>query len=81
MTAFRRLPAGLAHPFSPAGRSDPYPAYDWLRANDPVHFDVTTRMWLLTAHEHVASALKDPGSRPSWGSASGCATTTCPPRC
>ncbi|MFI7031420.1 cytochrome P450 [Microbispora rosea] len=60
MTALRRLPAGLAHPFSPAGRSDPYPAYDWLRANDPVHFDVTTRMWLLTAHEHCASALKDP---------------------
>ncbi|MGW5262785.1 cytochrome P450 [Microbispora sp. NPDC004025] len=60
MTALRRLPAGLAHPFSPAGRSDPYPAYDWLRANDPVHFDVTSRMWLLTAHEHCASALKDP---------------------
>lgn len=60
MTALRRLPAGLAHPFSPAGRSDPYPAYDWLRANDPVHFDVTSRMWLLTAHAHCASALKDP---------------------
>ncbi|GIH60106.1 cytochrome P450 [Microbispora siamensis] len=60
MTAPLRLPAGLAHPFSPAGRSDPYPAYDWLRANDPVHFDVTSRMWLLTAHEHCASALRDP---------------------
>jgi pimeloyl-[acyl-carrier protein] synthase len=60
MTTSRRLPAGMAHPFSPAGRSDPYPAYDWLRANDPVHFDVTSRMWLLTSHADCAGVLRDP---------------------
>ena len=60
MTAPRTLPAHLAHPFSPRGRLDPYPAYRWLRENDPVHFDVTSRMWLLTAHADCALALRDP---------------------
>ncbi|GGS71884.1 cytochrome P450 [Nonomuraea spiralis] len=60
MTAPRTLPGHLAHPFSPRGRLDPYPAYRWLRENDPVHFDVTSRMWLLTAHADCALALRDP---------------------
>ncbi|MFC4589595.1 cytochrome P450 [Sphaerisporangium corydalis] len=60
MKASRGLPADLAHPFSPRGRADPYPAYRWLRANDPVHFDVTSRMWLLTGHADCALALRDP---------------------
>lgn len=60
MTASRTLPAHLAHPFSPRGRLDPYPAYRWLREHDPVHFDVTSRMWLLTTHANCALALRDP---------------------
>ncbi|MEV0307353.1 cytochrome P450 [Nonomuraea fuscirosea] len=60
MTAPRTLPAHLAHPFSPRGRLDPYPAYRWLREHDPVHFDVTSRMWLLTTHADCALALRDP---------------------
>ncbi|MFI6175281.1 cytochrome P450 [Nonomuraea sp. NPDC051191] len=60
MTAPRTLPGHLAHPFSPRGRLDPYPAYRWLRENDPVHFDVTSRMWLLTTHADCALALRDP---------------------
>ncbi|MEU8318596.1 cytochrome P450 [Nonomuraea sp. NPDC048881] len=60
MTAPRTLPGHLPHPFSPRGRLDPYPAYRWLREHDPVHFDVTSRMWLLTAHADCALALRDP---------------------
>lgn len=60
MNAPRTLPGRLAHPFSPRGRSNPYPAYRWLRDNDPVHFDVTSRMWLLTAYADCALALRDP---------------------
>ncbi|MFI9590462.1 cytochrome P450 [Nonomuraea sp. NPDC052265] len=60
MTAPRTLPGHLAHPFSPRGRLDPYPAYRWLREHDPVHFDVTSRMWLLTSHADCALALRDP---------------------
>ncbi|MGI5154038.1 cytochrome P450 [Microbispora sp. CA-102843] len=60
MTLPRPLPGDLAHPFSPRGLADPYPAYRWLRANDPVHFDVTSRMWLLTRHADCVLALRDP---------------------
>ncbi|MET7618158.1 cytochrome P450 [Streptomyces sp. NPDC005408] len=60
-TALVRLPGHLAHPFSPAGRADPYPAYRWLRENDPVHFDPASRMWLLTSHADCSAALRDDG--------------------
>jgi cytochrome P450 len=60
MTAPPTLPSDLAHPFSPRGRADPYAAYRWLRANDPVHFDVTSRMWLLTGHADCSLVLRDP---------------------
>ncbi|WP_424537107.1 cytochrome P450 [Sphaerisporangium viridialbum] len=60
MAAPRTLPGDLAHPFSPRGRIDPYPAYRWLLANDPVHFDVTSRMWLLTGHADCSLVLRDP---------------------
>lgn len=53
------LPPQLAHPFSPAGRLDPYPAYDWLRKNSPVHFDGASRFWLVTSHAACAAALSD----------------------
>ena len=53
------LPPQLAHPFSPAGRLDPYPAYDWLRQNSPVHFDDASRFWLVTSHAACAAALAD----------------------
>ncbi|WP_405151385.1 cytochrome P450 [Sphaerisporangium sp. NBC_01403] len=60
MAAPRTLPGDLAHPFSPRGRIDPYPAYRWLLANDPVHFDATSRMWLLTGHADCSLVLRDP---------------------
>lgn len=53
------LPPQLAHPFSPAGRLDPYPAYDWLRENSPVYFDRASRFWLVTSHAACTAALSD----------------------
>ncbi len=58
--AARTLPSEFAHPFSPRGRADPYPAYRWLRDNDPVHHDATSHMWLLTRHADCVLALRDP---------------------
>ncbi|GAA0821604.1 cytochrome P450 [Streptosporangium amethystogenes subsp. fukuiense] len=62
-----RFPAHLAHPFSPAGRADPYPAYDWLRARAPVHYDAASRLWLVTGHADCAAVLRDQGFSASAG--------------
>ncbi|MGW3040488.1 cytochrome P450 [Kitasatospora sp. NPDC001159] len=59
-TAPVRLPEHLIHPFAPAGRANPHPAYRWLRANDPVHYDAASRLWLVTAHADCATVLRDP---------------------
>ncbi|MGF1432244.1 cytochrome P450 [Kitasatospora sp. LaBMicrA B282] len=59
-TASVRLPAQFIHPFAPAGRADPYPAYRWLQANDPVHHDEASRLWLVTGHADCATVLRDP---------------------
>ncbi|WP_336209444.1 cytochrome P450 [Nonomuraea sp. LPB2021202275-12-8] len=53
-------PASVQHPFSPSGRQNPYPAYQWLRRNSPVRFDPFMRFWLLTTHADCAAALRDP---------------------
>ena len=39
-------------------RSDPYPTWDWLRTNDPVH-RTAHRSFLLTRYEDCAAALRD----------------------
>jgi cytochrome P450 len=53
------LPPHLAHPFSPAGRVDPYPAYGWFQENSPVHFDKASGFWLVTSYAGCAAALSD----------------------
>jgi pimeloyl-[acyl-carrier protein] synthase len=40
--------------------ADPYPIYDLLRANDPVHFHEGQRRWLLTRYEDVDAVLREP---------------------
>ena len=50
----------FVHPFSPAGRADPYPAYRWLQQRSPVHHDPMARMWLVTSHAGCTAVLKDP---------------------
>jgi len=50
---------------------DPFPAYQWLRANDPVHWDPVSEIWGLARYNDVVWAETHPallssaqGSRP-----------------
>jgi pimeloyl-[acyl-carrier protein] synthase len=53
------LPPQVAHPFSPAGRADPYPGYSWFQKNSPVHFDGGSKFWFVMSHAGCAAALAD----------------------
>jgi len=53
------LPPGIAHPFSPAGKTDPFPAYRWLQQHAPVYHDPFSRMWLVTGHSSCVALLRD----------------------
>jgi cytochrome P450 len=44
--------------FSDEFRRDPYPAFDWLRQNDPVHH-AAFGVWLFTRHSDVERILRD----------------------
>ncbi|WP_031172991.1 cytochrome P450 [Streptomyces durhamensis] len=59
MTTAVDLPDPLVHPFAPAGRRDPYPAYRWLQTHAPVHHDRFSGMWLVTGHAACAALLRD----------------------
>lgn len=50
----------FVHPFSPGGRTDPYPGYRWLQERAPIFHDPATRMWLVTGHAGCTAVLKDP---------------------
>ena len=41
-------------------REDPYPTYERLRADDPVHFNPDAGMWFLVRHADCSAALRDP---------------------
>ena len=51
------MTAPVFNPFDPAFRANPYPYYDALRSNEPVH---TTEfgMVVLTRYEDVSTTLK-----------------------
>ena len=49
--------APVFNPFDPAFRADPYPFYDRLRADDPVHVS-PIGFTVLTRYEDVARALR-----------------------
>ena len=51
------MDAPLFNPFDPAFRADPYPFYDRLRTEDPVHVSVMG-FTVLTRYEDVARALR-----------------------
>jgi cytochrome P450 len=38
---------------------DPYPYYEQLRAEDPVHFDEGIRTWLITRHDDILAAARN----------------------
>lgn len=40
--------------------SDPFPAYAWLRDNDPVAWDDKNQIWLVSTYEDVAFVSKNP---------------------
>jgi cytochrome P450 len=50
------LDAALA---TPAFYADPYPFYDRLRAEDPVHWSETNGGWMLTRYDDVAATIRD----------------------
>lgn len=38
---------------------DPYPAYQWLRAEDPVHYSEAEDIWVLSRYADCSAAFKD----------------------
>ncbi len=54
--AIDELDAALA---TPAFFGDPYPFYDRLRDEDPVHWSETNGGWMLTRYDDVAATLRD----------------------
>ncbi|MCI0712340.1 MAG: cytochrome P450, partial [Chloroflexi bacterium] len=38
---------------------DPYPAYKWMRDNDPAHYSSIEDVWVLTRYEDVYGAFRD----------------------
>ncbi len=47
-------------PFDPQTLTDPYPAYDRLRVESPIHWEDTLDRWILTRYADVAACLRDP---------------------
>ncbi|HEX5323463.1 MAG TPA: cytochrome P450 [Capsulimonadaceae bacterium] len=39
---------------------DPYPGYQWMRAQGPVFWDTKTERWIVVGYSEVVSALRDP---------------------
>ncbi|MEI8049850.1 MAG: cytochrome P450 [Actinomycetes bacterium] len=53
---------------------NPYPAFEWMRANQPVFYDEANKVWGITKHRDIKDASKDPetfsnagGIRPGMG--------------
>ncbi|MCH9016569.1 MAG: hypothetical protein IIB89_02230 [Chloroflexi bacterium] len=44
----------------PATVYDPYPRYEQLRSEDPVHWNEGIQAWVLTGYQDVLDALRDP---------------------
>jgi cytochrome P450 len=41
---------------------DPYPAYAWLRENEPVHWHDAGSFWALSRHADIAAVSRDPAA-------------------
>lgn len=52
---------------SPSFYDDPYPVYDRLRREDPVHWSETLGGWVLTRYDDVLATLRDPHDYSSRG--------------
>lgn len=49
----------LHHLLEPEVLADPYPLYDRLRTEDPVHWDPYLHTWVVTRHKDVLTVLHD----------------------
>ncbi len=38
---------------------DPFPYFERLRAEDPVHYDEGIKTWLITRHDDILAAARD----------------------
>lgn len=47
-------------PADPATRRDPFPLFDRLRAEDPVHWSAALNAWVLTRYDDVRAAMFEP---------------------
>lgn len=45
---------------SPEALENPYPQYHQMRAEDPVYFHPTQRLWVLTRYSDIVAVLSDP---------------------
>src|SRR5512143_510099 len=54
----RRMAAGV-NLLDPAVLADPYPALHRLRREEPVHWDETHGVWMLSRHRDALAALRD----------------------
>src|ERR1700761_6657874 len=43
----------------PAVMQNPYPYYERMRAEDPVHFDEGVRTWLITKYEDLLAVARN----------------------
>jgi cytochrome P450 len=57
----------LGDPFPEEYRADPYPLYDWIRENDPVH-RAPDGNWVLVRYADASAVLRDPrfSNNPEW---------------
>ncbi len=62
------------NPFDPAVAADPYPFYERLREDDPVHHIEFADIWAVSRYDDIVSVARSRGSRSiSWLSRSSCA--------
>ena len=60
LTTWERMESGVSYdPTSDRIRNDPYPTYDRMRENDPVHKMRLINAWALTRYEDVDMVLRD----------------------
>ncbi len=52
--------AGRPRRLDQATVNDPYPRYEQLRSEDPVHWNEGVQAWILTRYQDVLDALRDP---------------------
>jgi cytochrome P450 len=43
----------------PKVMQDPFPYFERLRAEDPVHYDEGIKTWLITRHDDILAAARD----------------------